>query len=133
MTTQPGSRPDRLTANERRFLEGLTVRHPWRHGGWWPVPDLIGYATQGGRFAGMSPQGLHQTAASLVRKGLAEKTRREGSRAPVEYRITDAGRVRLGTRAGPVACPRRNPHTPHGPCPGTAPEYPSETADTVTG
>lgn len=120
-----------ITANERRFLEGLTVRHPWRAGSWWAPKDMISFVSQGGRFAGMSAAGLHKTGASLVRKGLAEKMRREG-RAPVEYRITRAGRVKLGTQAGPLACHRRNPHTPHGRCQGTAPEYPSETIEIVT-
>ena len=92
---QPGSRPDKLTANERRMLEGLTVRHPSR-GRWWTPGNLISYAAQGGRFAGCSPQGLHQTGASLVRKGLAEKIKREGARSPVEYAITPRGRAIAG-------------------------------------
>jgi len=95
---QPGSRPDRITANERRLLEGLTVRHPWR-GGWWTPKDMISFARQDGRFAGCSRQGLHQTAASLIRKGMAEKIRREGSRGRVEYRITARGRARIRTPA----------------------------------
>lgn len=91
---QPGSRPDKITPNEQRLLEGLLVRHPWQ-GRWWAPKDLIGFATQGGRFSGCSRQGLHQTAASLVRKGLAEKMKREGTRSPVEYAITTAGRTAI--------------------------------------
>lgn len=91
---QPGTRKDRITPNERRLLEGLTVRHPWR-GAWWAPKDMIGFATQGGRFTGCSREGIHQTAASLIRKGFAEKTRQEGSRSPVEYRITNLGRKAL--------------------------------------
>jgi hypothetical protein len=93
---QPGTRRDRLTENEHRFLTGLTVRHLWR-GGWWAPKDMISFATQNQRFAGRTPQGLHQTAASLVRKGFAEKIKREGARSPVEYRITSAGRAALST------------------------------------
>lgn len=94
---QPGTRPDKITKNERRMLEGLMVRHPWR-GRWWSPRNLISFAAQAGRFAECSPQGLHQTGASLIRKGLAEKTRREGARSPVEYAITPEGRAALTAR-----------------------------------
>lgn len=92
---QPGSRKDRITANERRMLEGLMIQHPWR-GRWWSPLHLISFAAQDGRFTACSPQGLHQTGASLVRKGLTEKMRREGARSPVEYAITSPGRAAIG-------------------------------------
>jgi len=91
------ARTDEITPNERRMLEGLTVRHPAR-GRWWTPGNLISYAAQGGRFTPCSPQGLHQTGASLVRKGFAEKIRREGARSPVEYAITPLGRTALTAR-----------------------------------
>lgn len=39
-----------------------------------------------------SPQGIHQTAASLVRKGFVRRV----SKRPVEYQITSEGRAWLG-------------------------------------
>lgn len=96
---QPGSRRDRITPNKRRLLEGLCVQHP-HDGARWAPGDLISFAVQDGRFRDASVQGLHQTAASLVRKGLATR-HKYGSRGRVRYQITDAGRAALrGSTSG---------------------------------
>lgn len=85
------------TANEISFLTGLAVTIPdavLSQPGWWSVPGLLRF--QPGRFGGRPAEGLHRTGASLVRKGLARK-RKTGSKGPVEYQITDAGRAAAGT------------------------------------
>lgn len=83
---QPGSRADKLTDNERRFLTALATYR-----------TAIG-VTPGGMIAAgklpadSSPQGLHQTAASLVHKGLVE---RNPTVRITHYLITTAGREAL--------------------------------------
>jgi hypothetical protein len=78
------------TPNEWKFLMALP-----RGGG-------LAWATPGSLMAGgklpsdSSPQGLHQTGSSLVRKGLAEK---DTGRHPVGYRLTPAGRTAVTERA----------------------------------
>jgi hypothetical protein len=51
-----------------------------------------------------TPAGAHRTAASLCRKGLAERTgrpgTREGRKVPVSYRITQLGRRASAGRTG---------------------------------
>jgi hypothetical protein len=51
-----------------------------------------------------TPAGAHRTAASLCRKGLAERAgrseTREGRKVPVSYRITQLGRRASAGKAG---------------------------------
>jgi hypothetical protein len=83
------------TPNERRFLTGLLQPNPAlpSRPGWWTVPELL--HCQPDRFGDRTPQGLHETGASCVRKGLARKNHGR----PVMYQLADAGRAALGNPA----------------------------------
>jgi hypothetical protein len=69
----------KLTAHQRLVLEALRKR-----GVWATVPDL-----QNRRLLNpeQEPQGFHQTLASLVRRGLVDKSRHHGH---VFYRLAAA-------------------------------------------
>ncbi len=74
-----------LTEQERRVLAVIVTAH--LSGTRWVDGPRVA------RVTGQSPQGAHQTAASLARKGALEKIRRErAGRSPrVLYRVTPAG------------------------------------------
>jgi DNA-binding MarR family transcriptional regulator len=73
----------KITTNERAVLEALA------DGDSHSVPDLLDL----GRVpANRSPQGIHESAASLARKGYVEKTR---DHQRVFLRITSSGHERL--------------------------------------
>ena len=106
-----------LTENEVRFLAGLLQPNPAPRSrrSWWSVPELITF--QPGLFGDRSPQGLHETGASCVRKGLACK--RKPGRLPVEYQITPAGRATIGnSQANPRSGGNADPYQA-GECDGT--------------
>lgn len=88
------SRPCRAGQHEDCRFAGCWCQH---HKPFFSVDDLlyahwIGTPLYEGRLWD-TPQGLHQTAASLVRKGFVERAR-EGV---VIYRATDAGRQMLSS------------------------------------
>lgn len=74
-----------LTPKERELLRALKQRHGGRNGGWSTVTDLIDRRL-------LDPEGgervYRQAAASLIRKGLAERTKMRGL---LFMQITDAG------------------------------------------
>lgn len=73
----------KITTNERAVLEALA------DGDSRSVPDLLDL----GRLPrNRSPQGIHESAASLARKGYVQKTR---DHQRVFLRITPTGRERL--------------------------------------
>jgi hypothetical protein len=73
-----------VTARQRAMLELLCISTNARaQGYWWDGPDMLQY------LGGPAVQGVHQTAASLVRRGLIDKARRRGQ---VIYRISVKGR-----------------------------------------
>lgn len=81
------ARTDKITRYERQLLaalyaaRGLAIMTP--------ADILSAYPVT---FEGRSPQGIHQTAASLVRKGMAEKIHDEFNGGHVVgYRIRPAG------------------------------------------
>jgi DNA-binding IclR family transcriptional regulator len=93
-----------MTKLTRRQQELLTALRAHDRPQGIAAPDLA-------RILGGSPQGIHQTAASLSRKGLVTKLRHHGW---VFVRITPAGTDWLNRRG--VACERR----PTRPVPGRA-------------
>jgi hypothetical protein len=75
-----------VTVAQRAMLELLCVSTNARaQGYWWDGPDMLVYL----RSYHVTTQGVHQTAASLVRRGLVEKARHRGQ---VIYRISGKGR-----------------------------------------
>lgn len=77
---QPGTRTDRVTKNERNVLTVLKT------GTWMRPVQMI--SRNRDLFGDHTPQGLHMTCASLVRKGWLE---RYPGPLGVSYHITPAG------------------------------------------
>lgn len=77
-----------VTVAQRAMLELLCVSTNARaQGYWWDGPDMLDYL----RSYHVTTQGVHQTAASLVRRGLVERDNR-ASVGRVTYRISPKGR-----------------------------------------
>lgn len=77
-------RTDVITAKERQLLKCFyTARGLFSMS----APEVL--SAHPVTFEGRSPQGIHQTAASLVRKGLL--VRAPTDNLVMRYRITDAG------------------------------------------
>jgi hypothetical protein len=95
-----------LTDKERRFLRAMAAARETRQllagGSDWDSPDSLikgGYLPQAAPVAG-----LHQTAGSLVRKGMLDKSTRSGL---VHYQLTTAGAAAATTRPVTLAQPER--------------------------
>lgn len=81
-------RTDKVSGKERQLLKALYAAR-----GLASVTALDIISAHPVTFAGRSPQGIHQTAASLVRKGMAERDL--DSYGYTRYRISGAGEAVL--------------------------------------